>query len=167
MLSLCLYRDSFFQMSSSLSATSSELHTWLSCRSWRSICYKHTMYKIQWAPIKKRFTQICKARPIVRLISPNNKQIGHLSLILGTFFLFFGKKYTICYVVVEQLPGSLFGRCPLSSWPPFDAIANILAAPDFLFSPAPQYCPPFPLSSIWKHISIIDQPTRIWIHQLI
>lgn len=31
---LCLYRGSFFQISSSLSATRSELHTWLSCRSW-------------------------------------------------------------------------------------------------------------------------------------
>lgn len=40
LLSFCLYRDSFFQMSSSLSATSRELHTWLSCRSCSSMRYK-------------------------------------------------------------------------------------------------------------------------------
>lgn len=41
-LSLCLYRDSFFQRSSSLSATRRVLHIRLSCRSCSSIRYTQT-----------------------------------------------------------------------------------------------------------------------------
>lgn len=80
---LCLYRGSFFQMSSSLSATRSELHTWRSCRSCRRRrCWDKHFINLIIIIVCLIYTVHCKTKEsqimIIQITNPSNRVLNRI-----------------------------------------------------------------------------------------